>query len=72
MEPQVWIGTSWKMNKLLAEGRAFAEGLKAAEAARDPRIQRFLEMFEQAKNLLLGRRPLLDGLEKRLAQIVHA
>ena len=42
MEPQIWIGTSWKMNKLLAEGRAFAEGLRASDAARDPRIQRFV------------------------------
>ena len=42
MEPQVWIGTSWKMNKVLAEGRAFAEGLRAADTARDPRIQRFV------------------------------
>ena len=40
--PQVWIGTSWKMNKTLAEARDFAEGLKAADAARDPRIQRFV------------------------------
>lgn len=39
--PQVWIGTSWKMNKTLAEGRAFAEGL-LAHAAGDPRIQRFI------------------------------
>lgn len=42
MEPQIWIGTSWKMNKLLAEGRAFAEGLCASDATRDPRIQRFV------------------------------
>jgi len=39
-QEQVWIGTSWKMNKTLAEGRAFAEGLKAA--ALDPRIQSFV------------------------------
>ena len=39
---EVWIGTSWKMNKTLAEARAFAEGLIAAEGARDPRIQRFV------------------------------
>jgi triosephosphate isomerase len=39
--PQVWIGTSWKMNKTLAEARAFAEGL-VADAAGDPRIQRFV------------------------------
>ncbi|MCF3973489.1 triose-phosphate isomerase [Paracoccus salsus] len=37
-----WIGTSWKMNKTLAEARAFAEGLVAEEATRDPRIQRFV------------------------------
>lgn len=40
--PQVWIGTSWKMNKTLAEARVFAEGLRTADAARDPRIQRFV------------------------------
>lgn len=39
---QFWIGTSWKMNKTLAEARAFAEGLAAADADRDPRIQRFV------------------------------
>lgn len=39
---EFWIGTSWKMNKILAEGRAFAEGLAAADAGRDPRIQRFV------------------------------
>jgi L-erythrulose 1-phosphate isomerase len=38
----VWIGTSWKMNKTLAEAKAFAEGLKAADGKRDPRIQRFV------------------------------
>jgi triosephosphate isomerase len=35
-----WIGTSWKMNKTLAEARAFAEGLLTSTA--DPRIQRFV------------------------------
>jgi triosephosphate isomerase len=38
----IWIGTSWKMNKTLADARIFAEGLAAADAARDPRIQRFV------------------------------
>ncbi len=37
-----WIGTSWKMNKTLAEARDFAEGLAAADADRDDRIQRFV------------------------------
>jgi L-erythrulose 1-phosphate isomerase len=39
---QFWIGTSWKMNKTLAEAHVFAEGLKAADHGRDPRIQRFV------------------------------
>ena len=37
-----WVGTSWKMNKTLAEAKAFADGLLASEAAADPRIQRFV------------------------------
>lgn len=41
-QPDIWIGTSWKMNKTLAEARTFAEGLRAADAARDTRIQRFV------------------------------
>ena len=39
MSKQVWVGTSWKMNKTLAEARAFAEGLPREG---DPRIQRFV------------------------------
>jgi triosephosphate isomerase len=39
---QFWVGTSWKMNKTLAEARVFAEGLKAADGARHARIQRFV------------------------------
>lgn len=35
-----WIGTSWKMNKTLAEARAFADGLLAASF--DVRIQPFV------------------------------
>ena len=37
-----WIGTSWKMNKTLAEAQAFATALAGADAERDPRIQRFV------------------------------
>ncbi|MGV3551630.1 triose-phosphate isomerase [Rhizobium sp.] len=40
--PKFWVGTSWKMNKTLAEAKVFAEGLKAADGGRDPRIQRFV------------------------------
>src|SRR3954463_9199691 len=39
---QVWIGTSWKMNKTLAAARVFANGLAAADVDRDQRIQRFV------------------------------
>jgi len=38
----VWVGTSWKMNKTLAEAMVFADGLAEADAARDIRIQRFV------------------------------
>jgi len=41
-EPQYWIGTSWKMNKVLAEAQEFAIALAATDAGRDPRIQRFV------------------------------
>lgn len=37
---QVWIGTSWKMNKTLVEARHFAERL--ASAQENARIQRFV------------------------------
>ncbi|WP_018012637.1 triose-phosphate isomerase [Sinorhizobium medicae] len=38
----LWVGTSWKMNKTLAEAMVFADGLAAADATRDARIQRFV------------------------------
>ncbi|KXF75762.1 triose-phosphate isomerase [Paramesorhizobium deserti] len=41
-ERRYWVGTSWKMNKTLADALAFAAGLKAADSERDPRIQRFV------------------------------
>lgn len=40
--PRYWIGTSWKMNKTLAEAQGFAEALRDADALRDPAIQRFI------------------------------
>lgn len=39
MEPQLWVGTSWKMNKTRSAALAFASGLPV-EA--DPRVQRFI------------------------------
>lgn len=39
MNKHVWVGTSWKMNKTLAEAQDFARGLPPEG---DPRIQRFV------------------------------
>jgi L-erythrulose 1-phosphate isomerase len=39
---QRWIGTSWKMNKTLAEARLFAEGLKAGESQISTQLQPFI------------------------------
>lgn len=38
--PMLWVGTSWKMHKRLAEARAFCDGLR--DAPGDPRIRRFV------------------------------
>lgn len=40
--PDIWIGTSWKMNKTLAQANAFVTGLIASEPTHNPRIQRFI------------------------------
>ena len=57
-ERRKWIGTSWKMNKVLAEAATFAEGLRAAESGADPRIQRFVippfTSLREVKALLAG------------------
>lgn len=54
--PNIWIGTSWKMNKTLAEALSFAQGLAAADVIRDPRIQRFVipsfTTVREVKNVL--------------------
>lgn len=41
-QPKKCIGTSWKMNKTLAEAMIFADGLLASEADRSDAIQRFV------------------------------
>ena len=57
-ERHFWVGTSWKMNKTLAEAMVFAEGLKAAEAGRHARIQCFVippfTAVRQVKDVLTG------------------
>lgn len=42
MKANIWIGTSWKMNKVLAEARRFAQVLAAHSATFDHRIQPFI------------------------------
>ncbi|WCN08868.1 triose-phosphate isomerase [Marinomonas mediterranea] len=39
---QFWVGTSWKMNKTLAEAQAFATALKEADVQAESDIQRFV------------------------------
>ena len=39
---RLWIGTSWKMNKLRAEARAFADALAASPVARNTGAQLFV------------------------------
>ncbi|ODA93772.1 triose-phosphate isomerase [Mesorhizobium sp. SEMIA 3007] len=54
----LWVGTSWKMNKTLAEAMAFADGLAAADAGRHERVQRFIippfTAMRQVKERLAG------------------
>lgn len=53
-----WIGTSWKMNKDLAQAMVFADGLRAADTPPEPRIQRFVippfTSARQVKERLVG------------------
>lgn len=53
-----WIGTSWKMNKTLAEAKDFAEALAEKDTERDPRIQRFVippfTAVRETKQILSG------------------
>lgn len=55
-----WVGTSWKMNKTLAEGLAFAEALKAILPEVDERIQPFIippfTMTRDVKQAMRGSR----------------
>jgi triosephosphate isomerase len=42
MSKNLWVGTSWKMNKTLAEALEFADALKAADGSCHPNVQRFV------------------------------
>jgi triosephosphate isomerase len=57
-QARYWIGTSWKMNKTLAEAKSFAQSLASADAASDPRIQRFVipsfTVVRDVKKILAG------------------
>lgn len=39
---KLWIGTSWKMNKVRAEARAFSEGLAGSPLSGNARVQTFV------------------------------
>ena len=41
-QAEIWIGTSWKMNKTLAQAMQFATQLANADKDCDPKIQRFV------------------------------
>lgn len=62
-EPQFWIGTSWKMNKVLAEARDFANALRDSDEVRDPRFQRFvIPSFTNVREVA----QILDGSSVRV------
>ncbi|MEM9425817.1 MAG: triose-phosphate isomerase [Pseudomonadota bacterium] len=67
--PPFWVGTSWKMNKVLSEALAFAEGLRADDANADPRVQRFvIPPFTAVREV----RRALDGTTVKVgAQNMH-
>ena len=64
-----WVGTSWKMNKTLAEGLAFAEALKAFVPGLDDAIQPFvIPSFTAAREM----KAALAGTRVRVgAQNMH-
>lgn len=66
---KLWIGTSWKMNKTLAEAQHFARALVAADPERDDRIQRFvIPPFTAVREV----RSILDGTSVKVgAQNMH-
>lgn len=70
MTPEkIWIGTSWKMNKVLAEAQAFALDLEKVEARADPRIQRFvIPSFPNVRDVV---RILADTTVKVGVQNMH-
>jgi triosephosphate isomerase len=64
-----WVGTSWKMNKTLAEGLAFAEALAAFVPDFDDRIQPFvIPSFTAVREV---KRALLRTRVKVGAQNMH-
>ena len=68
-QPEFWIGTSWKMNKTLAEAQRFSTALADADGARDPRIQRFvIPPFTAMREV---KRILADSSVKVGAQNMH-
>jgi triosephosphate isomerase len=64
-----WVGTSWKMNKTLAEGLAFADALAAFLPGFDQRVQPFvIPSFTSAREV---KRALAASRIKVGAQTMH-
>ena len=65
-ETTFWVGTSWKMNKTLAEAQAYAEALLAASDAADLPVQLFVIPPFTALTTVTGRLaggPVLVGAQ---------
>lgn len=61
----IWVGTSWKMNKTLAEGLAFAEALAAFAPELDDRVRPFVipsfTAAREVKRALAGTRVMVGA-----------
>ncbi len=67
--PRLWIGTSWKMNKVLSDAIEYARILRADEQNADPRVQRFVI---PSFTLIREVRQVLEGTSVRVgAQNMH-
>lgn len=63
-EPSFWVGTSWKMNNMLAEATSFTRALAMADDKRDARIQVIppFKAIREVKQILAETSVKVDGL----------
>ncbi len=69
MSAAFWLGTSWKMNKLLGDAERFCDTVRDAEVLRDPRLQPFV--IPPFTAVLPVRRSLADTPVRVGAQTMH-